>query len=224
MRILLVEDEKRLVTALVHILKKNNYGVDVAYDGQTGQDMAETAIYDLVVLDRMLPKKDGVAVLKDLRSQGIKTPVLLLTAMDAIDDRVTGLDAGADDYLVKPFDTKELLARIRALGRRQDLPIQGDLLQISSLILDPLKCEASCGNHSTKLTVKECQLLDLFIRNKGQVLSKEQIFDRVWGFDTEVEVNNVETYVHYLRKKLTAIESPVILETIRGVGYCLKGE
>ena len=224
MRILLVEDEKRISAALVHILKKNNYGIDVAYDGLTGEEMAETDIYDLIILDRMLPKKEGVSVLKELRSKGIRTPVLLLTAKDAIDDRVEGLDAGADDYLVKPFDTKELLARVRALGRRQDVQIQGTTLQLSSLVLDPLKCEAAYGKQTAKLTFKECQLLDLFIRNRGQVLTKEQIFDRVWGLDTEVEVNNVEIYIHYLRKKLKSIDSPVTLKTVRGVGYCLKGD
>lgn len=224
MRILLVEDEKRLAMALAHILKKNNYGLDIAYDGQTGQEMAETGIYDLIILDRMLPQKEGVAVLKELRAQGITTPVLLLTAKDAIEDRVEGLDAGADDYLVKPFATQELLARVRALGRRQDNQVHSESLQVSSLILDPLQCIITFGGQTTKLTLKESQLLELLMRNRGQVLTKEQILDRVWGLDTAVELNNVEIYIHYLRKKLTVLDSPVRLETIRGVGYCLKGE
>lgn len=224
MRILLVEDEKRLAMALAHILKKNNYGLDIAYDGQTGQEMAETGIYDLIILDRMLPQKEGVAVLKELRAQGITTPVLLLTAKDAIEDRVEGLDAGADDYLVKPFATQELLARVRALGRRQDNQVHSENLHVSSLILDPLQCIITFGGQTTKLTLKESQLLELFMRNRGQVLTKEQILDRVWGLDTAVELNNVEIYIHYLRKKLTVLDSPVRLETIRGVGYCLKGE
>lgn len=224
MRILLVEDEKRLSMALAHIMKKNNYGVDVAYDGQTGLEMAETGIYCLIILDRMLPKKEGVAVLKELRSKGITTPVLLLTAKDAVEDRVEGLDAGADDYLVKPFATDELLARIRALGRRQDGQVPTNRLQVASLTLDPMQCEATCNGQTIKLTLKESQLLELFMRNRGQVLTKEQILDRIWGLDTEVELNNVEIYVHYLRKKLTSMKSPVLLETVRGVGYCLKGE
>jgi DNA-binding response OmpR family regulator len=224
MRLLLVEDEKRLSEALAYIFKKNNYGIDVAYDGETGQEMAETGIYDLIVLDRMLPKKEGVSVLKELRVKGIKTPVLLLTAKDAVEDRVAGLDAGADDYLVKPFATEELLARVRALARRQNEQLTGEKLQVASLILDPLQCEATCGNEKIKLTLKESQLLELFMRNRGQVISKEQILDRIWGLDTDVELNNVEIYIHYLRKKLNPEKSYVRLETVRGIGYCLKGD
>lgn len=222
MRLLLVEDEKRLADALAYIFKKNNYGIDVAYDGITGQEMAETGIYDLIILDRMLPKKEGVSVLKHLRSTGIKTPVLLLTARDAVEDRVEGLDAGADDYLVKPFATEELLARVRALARRQNEQLIGEKLQVASLILDPLQCEAACGNEKIKLTFKESQLLELFMRNRGQVITKEQILDRVWGLNADVELNNVEIYIHYLRKKLNPEKSHVRLETVRGIGYCLK--
>lgn len=224
MRLLLIEDEKRLSEALAYIIKKNNYGVDVAYDGETGQEMAETGIYDLIILDRMLPKKEGVSVLKELRIKGIKTPVLLLTAKDAVEDRVEGLDAGADDYLVKPFATEELLARIRALARRQMEQLTGEKLQVASLILDPLQCEAACGNEKIKLTLKESQLLELFMRNRGQVITKEQILDRIWGLDTDIELNNVEIYIHYLRKKLNPEKSHVRLETVRGIGYCLKGD
>jgi DNA-binding response OmpR family regulator len=222
MRFLLIEDEKRLSDALTYIFKKNGFGIDVAYDGESGQDMASTGIYDLIILDRMLPKKEGLAVLKELRSDGIKTPVLLLTAKDAVEDRVAGLDAGADDYLVKPFATEELLARVRALSRRQNEQLRSDCLQVASLMLDPLRCEASCEDKKIKLTVKETQLLELFMRNSGQVISKEQILDRVWGLDAEVELNNVEIYIHYLRKKIDPEKSGVRLETIRGIGYCLK--
>lgn len=224
MRLLLVEDEKRLTEALVYIFKKNNYGIDVAYDGKTGQEMAETGIYDLIILDRMLPKKEGVSVLKEMRVKGIKTPVLLLTAKDAVEDRVEGLDAGADDYLVKPFATEELLARVRALARRHNEQFTGEKLQVASLILDPLQCEAVSGNDKIKLTLKESQLLELFMRNRGQVITKEQILDRVWGLDSDVELNNVEIYIHYLRKKLNPEKSRVRLETVRGIGYCLKGD
>lgn len=222
MRLLLVEDELRLTEALAYILKKNKYGVDLAYDGETGQEMAETGIYDLILLDRMLPKKEGVAVLKDLRAQGIKTPVLLLTARDAVEDRVEGLDAGADDYLVKPFSTEELLARIRALGRRPGSQMKDTRLQVASLVLDPLRCEASDGRETLRLTLKESQLLELFMRNRGQVITKEQILNRVWGLDSEAEANNVEIYIHYLRKKLNLRHCCVRIETVRGVGYCLK--
>ena len=222
MRLLLIEDEQRLSEALAYILEKNNYGVDVAYDGVTGQDMVETGIYDLIILDRMLPGRDGIAVLKELRAQGIKTPVLLLTARDAIEDRVEGLDAGADDYLVKPFATEELLARVRALCRRHNEQLHNEKLQVASLILDPLRCEVICGKETIRLTLKESQLLELFIRNKGQVITKDQIFNRVWGLDTEVEINNVEIYIHYLRKKLNTVMCQINIETIRGIGYCLK--
>lgn len=220
MRILLVEDELRLSEALTYILKKNNYGVDAAYDGETGQAMAETGVYNLIILDRMLPRKEGVILLKELRSQGIQTPVLLLTARDAIQDRIEGLDAGADDYLVKPFSTEELLARLRALGRRPSGQIQDEQLSVAGLIFKPLHCELTQGSETIKLTLKESLLLELFMRNPGQVITKEQILNRVWGLDTDVEPNNVEIYVHYLRKKL---DSPnVRIETVRGIGYCLK--
>jgi len=223
MRILLVEDEPRLSEALTYILKKNKYGVDTAFDGETGQAMAETGVYNLIILDRMLPRKEGVALLKELRSQGIYTPVLLLTAKDAVEDRIEGLDAGADDYLVKPFSTEELLARLRALGRRPSGQIQDEQLNVAGLILKPLHCELTNGNdESVKLTLKESLLLELFMRNPGQVITKEQILDRVWGPDTEVETNNVEIYVHYLRKKLNSPN--VRIETVRGIGYCLKEE
>lgn len=220
MRILLVEDEPRLSEALTYILKKNNYGVDAAYDGETGQTMAETGVYDLIILDRMLPRKEGVVLLKELRSQGIHTPVLLLTARDSLQDRVEGLDAGADDYLVKPFSTEELLARLRALGRRPSGQIQNEQLIVGGLIFKPLHCELTQGNETVKLTLKESLLLELFMRNPGQVITKEQILDRVWGLDTDVEPNNVEIYVHYLRKKLNS--SNVRIETVRGIGYCIK--
>lgn len=221
MRILLVEDEPRLSEALTYILKKNSYGVDTAYDGETGQAMAETGVYDLMILDRMLPRKEGVVLLKELRNQGIHTPVLLLTAKDSLQDRVEGLDAGADDYLIKPFSTEELLARLRALGRRPSGQIQDEQLNVAELIFKPLHCELTNGNDETvKLTLKESLLLELLMRNLGQVITKEQILDRVWGPDTEVETNNVEIYVHYLRKKLNSPN--VRIETVRGIGYSLK--
>lgn len=222
MRILLVEDEERLSEALSYILKKNRYAVDTALDGITGQDLAETGIYDVIILDRMLPGREGVTILRNLRTQGIKTPVLMLTAKDTIADRVEGLDAGADDYLIKPFSTDELLARIRALGRRQSEVIQGECLQAASLILYPMRGEAECGGMVIKLTTKETQLLELFLRNKSQVITREQILDRVWGIDCEVDMNNVEIYIYYLRKKLEPLPAGIRIETIRGIGYCLK--
>jgi len=222
MRLLLIEDERRLSDALVMILEDNKYSVDTAYDGDSGQDMGETGIYDVIILDRMLPIKEGVEVLKAIRFKGIKTPVLLLTAKDSIEDRVEGLDAGADDYLVKPFATKELLARIRALSRRQPTEIQEQNLKAGLLTLDVLRCEVTSANKTIKLTYKEAQLLELFIRKKGQVITKEQILDKVWGLKNAVEMNNIEIYIHYLRKKLESKSCGIIFETIRNIGYCLK--
>ena len=221
MRLLLVDDEQRLADPLAYILRKNNYGVDLAYDGETGQAMAETGIYDLIVLDRMLPNKEGVEVLKDLRHKGIMTPVILLTAKDSVTDRINGLDAGADDYLIKPFSTDELMARIRALSRRKGSQLTGDRVEAFGLILDPLSCEVTDGRNSVKLTYKESLLLELFMRNPSQVITKEQILDRVWGLDSDVELSNVEVYIYYLRKKIKFDHCSI--ETIRGIGYCLKG-
>ncbi|AET68446.1 response regulator with CheY-like receiver domain and winged-helix DNA-binding domain [Desulfosporosinus orientis DSM 765] len=221
MRLLLVDDEQRLADPLAYILRKNNYGVDLAYDGETGQAMAETGIYDLIVLDRMLPNKEGVEVLKELRNKGIMTPVLLLTAKDSVEDRITGLDAGADDYLIKPFSTDELMARIRALSRRKGFQLTGDKVMAFGLVLDPFGCEVTDGKNSIKLTYKESLLLELFMRNPSQVITKEQILDRVWGLDSDVELSNVEVYIYYLRKKIKSDHCSI--ETIRGVGYCLKG-
>lgn len=224
MRLLLIEDELRLSDALVMILEDNKYSVDAAYDGESGQDMAETGIYDIIILDRMLPGKEGLQVLRELRTKGISTPVLLLTAKDTVEDKVEGLDAGADDYLVKPFATKELLARIRALSRRQPEQKAAEQLQAGTLVLDTLRCEATNGKKIIRLTLKESQLLEFFIRRKGQVITKEQILDKVWGLNSDVEMNNIEIYIHYLRKKLNAESFDIQIETIRGIGYCLKEE
>lgn len=222
MRLLLVEDEIRLSDALAYILKKNKYSVDVANDGITGLELAESGIYDVIILDRMLPGMSGEDILKNIRSAGISTPVLFLTAMDTIADRVAGLDHGADDYLIKPFATDELLARIRALGRRNSDTLINDVLSISTTTFDPLKCEVENNGLVTKLTHKESQMLELFIRNKNQVITREQILDRVWGIDSEVEINSIEVYLSYLRKKLSQIQSDIRIETIRGIGYCIK--
>jgi len=222
MRLLLIEDEVKLSEALVYILKKNKYAVDAAYDGITGLEMAESGIYDLIILDRMLPGMEGLEVLRHLRSKSISTPVLLLTAKDAVSDKIEGLNTGADDYVVKPFSTEELLARIRALCRRQFHPIQNEIMKIGKMAFDPLKGEIECGEETVKLTLKESQLLELLIRNKNQVVTREQILDRVWGIDSDVEFNNVEVYLSYLRKKLAGIDCGIIIDTIRGVGYCLK--
>lgn len=225
MRLLLIEDEKRLSDALVYVLKKNKYAVDAAYDGEAGEDMAVSGIYDVIILDRMLPKKDGINILKNIREYGIKTPVLFLTAKDTVENRVEGLDAGADDYLVKPFSNEELLARIRALSRRQGELLLSKNLHAGNVALDASQCKAFFdGKREVKLTLKECQLLELLMKNKGQVITKEQILDRIWGFEIDAYFNNVEIYIHYLRKKLDCGGSDIRITTVRGIGYCLEEE
>ncbi len=221
MRILLAEDEKRLADALAYLLKKSKYAVDVAYDGITALDLAASGIYDVIVLDRMLPGMEGVEILREIRGHGLHTPVIFLTAKDSVENRIEGLDAGADDYLIKPFSTDELMARIRALGRRGKAPLGPGKLKAGGLRIAPQQLEVECGGITVSLTAKEMLLLELLVRNKGQTLSKEQILDRVWGLDNEADLANVELYIHYLRKKLPFAGACLTLKTVRGVGYTL---
>ena len=220
MKLLLVDDEVRLVEALSHILKKNGYAVDTALNGDIALELAITGLYDLIVLDRMLPGLTGLAIVKELRQQGIDTPVLFLTAKDSLQDRVEGLDAGADDYLVKPFSSDELLARLRALTRRQYRPLVDSSLTVGELTLHPLRNEVQKGDALVLLTVKESLLLELLMRNFGQVITKELILSKVWGYSSDVDMANVDLYIHYLRKKLNTRS----IRTIRGIGYCLQEE
>ena len=215
MRLLLVEDESKLAEALAYQLRKSGYVVDTAADGEAALQQAREQVYGLFVLDWMLPKRDGLSVLNERRTMGIEAPVLVLTARDSLEDRVKGLDAGADDYLIKPFLTEELLARLRALTRRKSKDYVGDLIVAGSWSLDPLKGEAVCGARRIQLSQKEAQLLELLLVNQGQVITKERIFERVWGYCAEAELTSVELYIHYLRKKLNT----VAIKTARGVGY-----
>ena len=219
-----MEDEIRLAEALAYILKKNGYAVDAANDGITGQDMAETGIYDLIILDRMLPGKEGLQILKELRKNRVVTPVLILTAKDAVGDRVEGLDCGADDYLIKPFATEELMARIRALQRRQSEVLLSECIKTSRLSFNPLSGEVESGGESVRLTLKEAQLLELLLRNRKQVITREQILDKVWGLDSDIEINTIEAHLSYLRKKLNGLNCGLSIEAVRGIGYCLKEE
>jgi len=218
MQILLVEDEQRLSQALSHILKKKGYAVDTTADGETGLDMATTGVYDILILDRMLPRRTGISLLKEFRLLGFDTPVLFLTANDTPQDRVEGLDAGADDYLIKPFSTEELLARIRALTRRINKELVEDTLAVAGWVLNPLRSEVKTDNQIIKLTAKESLLLELLMRNYGLVVSKDRILERVWGYYADIELANVDLYIHYLRKKLNTS----LIRTVRGVGYYLK--
>lgn len=220
MKLLLVEDHRKLVDALSHVLKKSGYAVDTALDGETGIEMAASGVYDIIILDRMLPRRDGLAFLREFRGLGFASPVLMLTAKDAPRDRVEGLDAGADDYLVKPFFTDELLARLRALTRRKGRDLVGDTVCAAGLTLDPLRSEVSRNGEGIHLTVKETLLLELLMRNPGQVVTKERIMEKVWGYNAETEMANVDLYIYYLRKKLNGD----CIKTVRGVGYYFHGE
>jgi DNA-binding response OmpR family regulator len=222
MRILLVEDELHLAEALTQILKKNNFTVDSVYDGESGLDNALSNIYDLIVLDIMLPKMDGISILRNIRKEGIATPVILLTARGEVSDKVIGLDSGADDYLAKPFATEELLARIRALSRRKGEVLADNTLKFGDIELNPSILKLSKGISDVKLILKESELLELLILRKNSVTSKELIIEKLWGFDAEIEHNHVEVYVSFLRKKLSFLESEVTITTIRGVGYILE--
>ncbi|MDF2532594.1 MAG: DNA-binding response regulator [Clostridia bacterium] len=222
MRILLVEDELHLAEALTQILKKNNFTVDSVYDGEAGLDNALSNIYDLIILDIMLPKMDGISILRNIRKEGIATPVILLTARGEVSDKVIGLDSGADDYLAKPFATEELLARIRALSRRKGEVLPDNTLKFGDIELNPSILKLSKETRDVKLILKESELLELLILRKNAVSSKELIIEKLWGFDAEIEHNHVEVYISFLRKKLAFLESEVAINTVRGVGYVLE--
>ena len=222
MRILLVEDEQHLSEAVAHILKNNHYTVDAVYDGQDGLNYAETGIYDLIILDIMLPKLDGISVLRALRRSRLDTPVLLLSAKSEISDKVQGLDSGADDYLAKPFSTDELLARIRALSRRKGEVAADNNLAFGDILLNTSTMALSKGSLSVNLTLKEFEVLEHLIRRGDMISPKEQIIEKLWGFDSEAEANHVEVYVSFLRKKLSFVKSDVTIQAVRGVGYVLK--
>ena len=215
MRLLLVEDEPKLLEALEYLLKRNGYAVDTAADGESAMDLAASDVYDLLVLDWMLPGRSGMNIVKELRKNGIDVPVLFLTARDSLEDRVAGLDAGADDYLVKPFSTEELLARLRALWRRKGKNFLGNTIAVNEYTLDPLKGEVTTDTETIRLSFKETQLLEMLMLNHDKVISKERLFERGWGYCSEAEVSNVELYIHYLRKKLDTWR----IRTVRGVGY-----
>ncbi|MET3939289.1 two-component system response regulator ArlR [Paenibacillus sp. PvP094] len=222
MRILIAEDEVHLAEAVSQILKKNNYSVDMVHDGRSGLDYALSGIYDLLLLDIMMPEMDGISVLRKLRSEGNHTPVILLTAKGELSDKVTGLDYGADDYIAKPFATEELLARIRAALRRKGEVVPEDGLKFGDIELNTTQLKLAVQGKEMKLNLKENELLELLITRKQAITSKEQIIEKLWGFDSEVEYNNVEVYISFLRKKLTFLNSKVRINTIRGVGYVLE--
>jgi len=220
MHVLLVEDDIRISRVVQRALSEVGHEVDVAHDGADGLARAEETLYDLLVLDVMLPERDGFSIARELRRQRQRTPILMLTARDAVADRVRGLDAGADDYLPKPFALEEFLARVRALGRRTSA--SGETLEVGDLTLDPDRHEVIRAGRTLELTAKEFDLLAYLMRNAGRVLSKPQITEHVWGYDSEATSNVVEIYVHYLREKIDKGFGRPLIRTIRGVGYTIK--
>ena len=221
MRLLLAEDEKDLSDALVTVLKHNNYSVDAVYNGQDALDyLTEGDNYDGAILDIMMPKLDGISVLKAVRAQGNHLPILMLTAKSEIDDRVNGLDSGADDYLTKPFSMKELLARIRAMTRRQAETTDA-ILQFGDIRLNRSTYQLSTQKGELRLANKEYQMLEMLMTNPGQIISVEQFMDKIWGYDSEAEFNVVWVYISYLRKKLASLDATVQIKATRGLGYSL---
>lgn len=220
MRILLVEDNRRLHTSLRQSLEEEGYAVDSAYDGVEAEDYALAAPYDLIILDLMLPKKDGLEVCRDLRRRRLRTPILMLTARDTVDDRVDGLDSGADDYLVKPFALPELRARLRALLRR-DLPEKGGLLQVGDLTLDPAHHRIERGGDPIDLSPREFALLEYLMRNPNRIVTRDMIEAHVWNFDFVPGSNVIDVYVRRLRRKIDEPYADRLLETVRGLGYRL---
>ena len=222
MKILLAEDEKRMNRALCEILRQEKYDVTSVENGEDALDEIESGIYDLIVLDVMMPGMNGYQVAKKTRDAGIRTPILMLTAKSELDDKVEGLDSGADDYLTKPFMTKELLARLRALGRR-NLPTNDGSLTYEDLTLDVRSAVLKCANgQSVRLGEKELRILEYLIVNQGQVLTREQIALKVWGYESDSEYNNVEVYLSFVRKKLAFVESGCEIKALRGIGYELR--
>ncbi len=220
MHILVVEDEERLAALVRRVLAEERHAVDVAHDGESGLDLADSGTYDLVILDVMLPGMDGFEVCRQMRADGVHTPVLMLTARGSVEDRVAGLNAGADDYLVKPFALEELLARVNALLRRRTGTLDTSTeLQVKDLTLDLVRHEVRRGNRILELTAKEFALLEYLMRHPGQVLSRTQITDHVWRYDIDALSNVVDTYIHYLRDKVDKGHNNPLIKTIRGVGY-----
>lgn len=221
MRLLLAEDEKALSNALATILKHNNYSVDAVYNGRDALDYLEADIYDGVILDIMMPKVDGITVLKTIRAAGNTVPVLMLTAKSEVDDRVLGLDSGADDYLTKPFAAKELLARIRAMTRRQSSAVDS-VLTFQNITLNRATFELSSGNTTFRLANKEFQMMEMLLQNPGQIIPTERFMEKIWGYDSDVELNVVWVYISYLRKKLNKLGADVQIKATRNAGYSLE--
>lgn len=220
MKILIIEDEKLLADSLKTLLEGKGFEVECVYDGETGSDYALLGVYDLLILDVMMPKMDGLKVAKKVRSERCGTPILMLTAKSSLEDRIDGLNAGADYYLTKPFDTRELLACINALIRRQGSQV--DELVLGNTSLDLSSCMLICGDKNIRLSAREFDVMRFLLQSKGAIISKEVILARVWGYDSNAVENHVEVYVGFLRKKLKAIGSDIRINAVRRLGYCLE--
>lgn len=221
MRILIVEDEISLADAITAILKKEQYFADAVYDGRDGLDYALSGIYDLILLDIMLPRMNGLDVLREIRNNNISTPVMLLTARTEVDDKIKGLDCGADDYLTKPFNKGELLARVRALTRRKG-EIPSNELVFGDITLNQSTYELSCGSLNVKLGAKEFRIMQMLMFVPKSIISKDEFIEKIWGYDSEAEYNSIEVYISFLRKKLGAIKSTVQIKASRGIGYYIE--
>ena len=221
MRILVVDDDRRLCSVIKRGLLEETYAVDVAYDGEEGEYMGEVNPYDLIILDIMMPKKDGIEMCKELRSKRINTPILMLTAKDAVEDRVRGLDAGADDYMVKPFSFNELLARVRALLRREAITKSPEI-KLGDLVLNTLTREVRRGDRTIELTTKEYVILEYFMRHHNVVVTRTMLEEHAWDYDFDSLSNLIDVYIRRLRRKLDDNENESVLQTVRGAGYRLK--
>ena len=221
MKILIIEDERQLSEVLAALLRQNLHEVDTVYNGPDGEDYAMTGVYDAIILDIMLPGKNGIEVLRSLRKQGNPTPVLFLTARSEVEDRIKGLDIGADDYLTKPFDSGELLARLRAITRRGS-EFVGDVLKAGNTSLDKNTHELKSEKGVVKLASKEYLIMDMLLTNCRQIIPKGRFMEKIWGFESEAEYNTIEVYVSFVRKKLAAIGSDLQIKAVRNIGYSLE--
>lgn len=224
MKILIIEDEYSLADAISETLKKENFTVEIVTDGEKGEEEAFSNIYDLIILDVMLPNKNGFEILKELRREKIETPVIILTAKSEIYDKLNGLENGADDYLTKPFHMKELIARVKVILKRKSNIKDTDVLEYEELKLDLRTGKMSCNGNEITINGKELELLEILLINKNQIMSRETLTNKIWGYDCEAEYNNVEVYVSFLRKKLKILKTKVKIKSVRGVGYKLEVE
>ena len=224
MRVLIVEDEYNLAEIISTKLKNEKYDVDISIDGEDGLDKALSKIYDLIILDIMLPKVDGIEILKEIRENEIDTKVIMLTAKSSLDDKLVGFEYGANDYVTKPFHVEELIARANAQLRKNDKNTKRDIIEVGDIILNIRTSTITCNknNESINISYKELMIIEYLMNNSNQIISKEQIYDKIWGMDTDFESNNLEAYLSFVRKKLKMIDSNVTIKAIRGMGYKLE--